>query len=238
MRLLITRPAEDAAPLAAELERRGHQATLEPMLGIRPQPDAPLDLDGAQAILLTSANGARALSDRSVGRDLPVFAVGDATARAAREAGFTQVESADGDVEALADLVIKRLDPADGRLVHVAGSAVAGDLAGRLQAGGFVVERAVLYAAEPVTALSDACRDNLRAGAYDGVLFFSPRSARAFARLARMAGCEDACRALTGFFLSEAVADAGDLPWRARHIAAEPTQAALLAVIDNMDEYG
>lgn len=238
MRLLLTRPAEDSAALAAELQRRGHQVEIEPMLTIRPLPEAPLDLEAAQTILLTSANGARVLFDRSVGRNMAIFAVGDATARAARAAGFTQVESAGGDVAALADLVIARLDPAGGRLVHVAGSAVAGDLAGRLRAAGFAVERAVLYAAEPATALSAACRDKLLGHGLDGVLFFSPRSARAFARLARMAGCEGACRQLTGFFLSEAVAAAADLPWRARRIAAEPTQAALLAVIGNMDERG
>ncbi|MEQ9640341.1 MAG: uroporphyrinogen-III synthase [Alphaproteobacteria bacterium] len=238
MRLLLTRPAQDSVALAAELERRGHTAVVEPMLDIRPLPHAPLGLVGAQAILLTSANGARALLGRSVGHYMPIYAVGNATARAARDAGFSRVESAAGDVEALADLVIARLDPAAGRLVHVAGSAVAGDLAGRLIDAGFDVARAVLYAAEPATALSPACRDNLHAGSLDGALFFSPRSARAFARLVRAADCEDACRRVTGFFLSDAVAVADDLPWRARRIAAEPTQAALLADIDNMDEGG
>lgn len=238
MRLLLTRPAEDSAALAAELERRGHETVVEPMLTIRPLPDAGLDLDGAQAVLLTSANGARALSGRSVGRNISLYAVGDATARAARDAGFNRVASAGGDVEDLAALVIARADPAAGRLVHVAGSAVAGDLAGRLAAAGFTIERAVLYRAEPATELSAACRDNLRAGRLDGALFFSPRSARAFARLARQAGCEAACRRITGIFLSDAVAAAGDLPWRARRIAAQPTQAALIAAIDELEECG
>jgi uroporphyrinogen-III synthase len=238
MRLLLTRPAEDSAALAVALEQRGHVVQIEPMLAIRPLPDAALDLAGAQALLLTSANGARALAGRPIQRDLPVFAVGDATALAAREAGFRQVGSAGGDVDGLARLVTARLDPAGGRLVHVAGGMVAGDLAGALGAAGFTVDRAVLYAAEPAETLSAACHQALTAGTLDGVLFFSPRSSRAFARLARMAGCGASCRRLKGWFLSQAVSAACDLPLRARVIAAEPTQAALLAAIDAMKEGG
>jgi uroporphyrinogen-III synthase len=98
MRLLLTRPADDSEATAAELRRRGHDVLIEPMLAIQPLPDAPFEPAGAQAILLTSANGARALAGRAVPRTLPVFAVGDATARAAADAGFGRVESAGGDI--------------------------------------------------------------------------------------------------------------------------------------------
>ncbi|MGH6929838.1 MAG: uroporphyrinogen-III synthase, partial [Dongiaceae bacterium] len=114
---LVTRPEEDAAPLAAALAERGIEVTVEPLLTIRPVADAPIDLQGAQALLFTSANGARSFAalaatrDLSGWRELPVFAVGDASAAAARDAGFSRVESAGGDVAALARLVIDRLDP-------------------------------------------------------------------------------------------------------------------------------
>jgi uroporphyrinogen-III synthase len=236
MRLLLTRPADDSEATAAELRRRGHDVLIEPMLAIQPLPDAPFEPAGAQAILLTSANGARALAGRAVPRTLPVFAVGDATARAAADAGFGRVESAGGDIADLARLVARRLDPAAGALIHIAGSAVAGDLAGDLGARDFEVRRAVLYASQPATALSASCIAALAGDALDGAVFFSPRSGRAFARLARTAGCEDNCRRLTGWFLSAAVAAACDLPFRARRIAAAPTQAALLAAIDATEE--
>ncbi len=70
-----------------------------PLLSVRFHDGPPLALDGAQAILATSANGVRALARRSRARDLPVFAVGPQTAEAAREAGFANVKSADGDAE-------------------------------------------------------------------------------------------------------------------------------------------
>lgn len=104
-RILVTRPRDDAEALAAELDQRGFPVMIQPMLEIRMLEGPPLDLDGVQALLFTSANGVRATAARTKARDLPALAVGDATARAARDEGFIQVESAHGDVESLARLV-------------------------------------------------------------------------------------------------------------------------------------
>ena len=62
MRVLITRPEDDARPLAERLAARGIEALVEPLLIIVPVAGAELDLDGVQALLVTSANGARALA--------------------------------------------------------------------------------------------------------------------------------------------------------------------------------
>ena len=186
-----------------------------------------------QAILLTSANGARALAVAAPGgaaRTLPVLAVGDATARAAREAGFGTVMTADGDVDALAALAIRRLHPGAGRLVHVAGRVSTGDLVPRLRAAGFAAERVPLYDAVAAAALSAPARRALEAQALAGVVLFSPRTARLFAKLARESGLESTARALTAFCLSRAVAMAAEtLFWHRVCVAAEPRQDALVA---------
>ncbi len=137
MNVLVTRPEADAAALAEELAARGHSAVIEPLFTIVAGPEAALDLSGVQAVALTSANGARALAGRTARRDLPVFAVGDATAAAARAAGFAEVESAGGDVALLAALIASRLDPGAGPVLHAAARRVAGDLKGRLEQAGF-----------------------------------------------------------------------------------------------------
>src|SRR6185312_15240294 len=173
LRALVTRPEEDAAPLAAALAERGIDVTLEPLLAIRPLPEAPLDLAGVQALLFTSANGVRSFAELAGGRDLPgwralpVFAVGNATAAAAHNAGFTRVESAAGDVATLAKLATERLDPKAGALFHAAGSAVAGDLAGLLEQAGFTLRREMLYEARPADQLSPATVTNLSNGWFD-----------------------------------------------------------------------
>ncbi len=133
MRILITRPIEDAKPLADALEERGIEVLIEPLLEIRHLEDAEIDLDGVQALLFTSANGVRAFAALSPRRDLKVFTVGDGSADAARQAGFPNVESAKGDVEALAALVVDRLKAEDGILFHAAGTVTAGDLKTRLE---------------------------------------------------------------------------------------------------------
>jgi uroporphyrinogen-III synthase len=231
VKALVTRPREDAAPLAAELARRGIAPVIEPLLTIRFLPGA-LDLAGVQAVLFTSANGVRAFAAASARRDLPALAVGERSADEARRLGFGAAESAGGDVDDLAALAVRRFDPAKGTLLHPAASVVAGDLAGRLERAGFAVRRAVVYEAAPVRALTPAVARALVRGELDLALFFSPRTAASFVSLAT-AEAPGAAAAMTALCLSPAVADAArPLGWRSMRVAAAPTQQELLAALD------
>ena len=232
MRVMITRPREDAEALAARLVERGIESLIEPLLEISPLAAQPLDLDSVQALLLTSANGARALAGATDKRGLAVFAVGPATAAAARHAGFTSVVTADGDVAALSRLVAARLDAASGALLHVSGSAGAGNLAVRLEAAGFEARHTVLYEARPAGALSEAAIAALAGGRINAVLLFSPRTAESFVRLCRQASL--ALERVRALCLSRAVARRAEaVPWGEVAVAARPDQDALLALIRN-----
>jgi uroporphyrinogen-III synthase len=190
-------------------------------------------------VLLTSANGARALAEASETRSKPVFAVGDVTARTAEALGFGNVASAGGNVAALADLVSERLKPEDGPLLHVSGVVVAGDLAGALAANGFDVRRFALYDAREVSALPDSARRALEARALDVAAFFSPRAAALFARLVGEAGLAQACAAVTAVTISPAATEPlAALPFKATLAAAQPTRQAVLDVIDRLGEAG
>jgi uroporphyrinogen-III synthase len=233
LRALVTRPREEAESLIAALAIRAIEAVVEPLMEIHFQGPEAFDLGGVQAILCTSANGVRALARVSGERRVPLLAVGDATAARARAEGFEPVESAAGDVGDLARLAAARLRPQKGPLLHVAGNVVAGDLVGLLRAQGFTVERRVMYEARPVAALSRAAVDSLRAGAIAFALFFSPRTAAIFARLARDAGIDECCARVTAMSISRA-ADAAlaGLAWHDRRIAERPNQPALLDALD------
>lgn len=233
-RALLTRPREEADTLVAALAARQIGALVEPMMEVHFR-SAVLDLAGVQAVLCTSANGVRALARTSGERDLPLLAVGDATAARARALGFTKVESAAGNAADLVQLATDRLRPRDGTLLHVCGKDVTGDLVGALRARGFAVERSILYEARPIAAMSDAVREALRHGEIDFALFFSPRTALIFTRLADAAGLSHTCETIIALSIS-AAADAalGATVWRARRIAQRPDQAALLGLLDQL----
>lgn len=234
MRVVVTRPKEDSAALLRELRQRGIEATVEPMLVIRALQGAkPLDLIGVSGLLFTSSNGVRAFEAASEERSIPAYCVGDETARTARAAGFAEVHSAAGNVEKLTQYVVAHARPDAGRMVHVAGSVTAGDLAGALRAAGFHVDRVALYDAVPATQIGDKTRSALKQGRVDAILFFSPRTAATFVSLAPKAGLENACRAIDAYCLSAAVAERiRELPWRRIVVASEPTRAALLAALE------
>lgn len=235
LRVLVTRPREDAESLVAALNERGHRVVLEPLLTIVPRStvDWPQGHTAAQALLITSANGLRAFAALDARRSLPVYAVGDASAAAARAAGFDKVTSAAGDVEDLARRVRDALRPQDGPLLHPAASKRAGDLKGLLEAAGFRVLRAILYDSQAASRLSPALRQALTSELIGVATFFSPRTAATFASLVTEAGLDGACRGVVALCLSDAVAQqVSGLPWRSIAVAARPDQNALLARLD------
>ena len=240
MRVLVTRPRPDAERFAELLEARGHQVRVEPLFEVVDAEIAANEINrtGILALLFTSANGVRAFCDafapqRPGDLDLKAFAVGDASARTAMACGFKSVESADGDVTDLTALVSRRLDPTQGGLFHAAGSKVAGDLKGGLEAAGFAFRRGVLYETRAVEALSAETQAALRGGEIDAVTFFSPRTAKSFVRLVTAAGLGDHLEVSTAVCLSAAVKkELAPLRWNAVAVAARPTQADVVALLD------
>jgi uroporphyrinogen-III synthase len=87
----------------------------------------------------------------------------------------------------------------------------------------------VLYTVETADRLSAESEAALGSGTLDGVLVYSPRTGRTLVRLVEQAGLSSACRRLTAFCLSQAVAAAvRGLPWRGHEIADSPDQEALI----------
>ncbi|MBI2738768.1 MAG: uroporphyrinogen-III synthase [Rhodospirillales bacterium] len=240
MRVLIIRPEREATALATALADRGHTPVIAPLFRLEflhPPAEFSAALAACQAVLLTSANGARALADASEQRGRPILAVGDTTASTAEGLGFNAVASASGDAAALAELVRQRLKPADGPLLHVSGREVAADLGALLQPAGFVVKRFVLYDAREETTLPDSARAALEARALDIVTFFSPRAASVFTSMVEDAGLAGSLRDVTAIAISPAaLAPAAGLPFKAVVAAKRPSRQAVLDEIDRLAE--
>jgi uroporphyrinogen-III synthase len=222
-RVAITRAAPDAMRTADNLRALGAEPVLAPLLTIAPHA-FEADLAGVQALLFTSANGVRAFTDAIQARHLRVLAVGDATAAEARNAGFPQVQSAAGDGTALAAFAIASLDPGAGRVLHISGDHVAGDIIGALQEAGFAAERRIAYNSIAVTQLPSTLTDEI-----DTILFHSARAAEIFVSF----GAPRANQ-LTAACLSAAVARAAsDSPerrivWARLIVSPHPREDALL----------
>ena len=229
---LITRPEPDASSLAVALAARGHHGLVAPVMAIETTTGVRLDLDDVQALAFTSANGVRAYAANEERRDVPAFAVGSVTARAAEEIGFNTVSAAGGTVGSLADRIAEDVDPTHGAVLHVRGSDVAGDLQADLEGRGIGVRRAVLYSAAPVSDLPASVCAAIRERTCDGVLFFSPRTADLFVRLAGRAGVFGALGNLYAACLSPAVAARLEpSAWRSILTAARPTANDLLDLL-------
>ncbi|TDI58324.1 MAG: uroporphyrinogen-III synthase [Alphaproteobacteria bacterium] len=232
MRILVTRPQPDADQLATVLVARGHEVIVEPLMTIDYDAGAKISVEGAQAILITSANGARALAAATPDRGVPLFCVGAVSAAQAAADGFSTISNASGDTNDLAQLVADRCRADGGHLIHIAGSVVAGDLAGQLTALGFTVDREVLYEAKPRDALSDPTKQAIADDLELAVTLFSPRTAKTFIGLIEKAELKGACTSLDLLCLSQAVADAvSGLSCRAVKVADRPTTDAMLALI-------
>lgn len=232
MRILVTRPEADAQAFAAALRERDVESVIAPVMSVAFEATLRLDLDGAQAVLLTSANGVRGLARLTARRDLNLLAVGPATTAEARDLGFQTVATATGDAEGLARLARERLRPDEGRLIHLAGTVSAGDLAGRLKESGFAVERIVAYRAETVEKLPETARQALHSQTLDGAAFFSPRTAAVFVKLVQAAGLDGQLGQLQAFCLSQAVAEVVQAAlWRDIVVAERPDGGALVDLI-------
>jgi uroporphyrinogen-III synthase len=233
MRLLVTRPEPDSERTAMELRARGHELTLAPLLRVEPAANAELGPGPWTAILLTSANAARAIAAhprRGELVPLPVLTVGQSSAAAARGAGFLDVTPADGDGGDLARLAAGRFSGAGKPLLYLAGEERARDLGGELAASGLRIETVIVYRTVKVAAFPPNVRAALEAGAIDGVLHFSRRSAEAYLECAR--AVFGPALAPVHYCVSARAAEPLQAAGAAQiHIAARPDEAGMLALV-------
>ncbi len=222
-RVLVTRAAAQGEGTAARLRARGHTAVLAPLVRIeRMAARLPPAL---QAILATSRNGAEALAEATGRRDVPVLAVGEATARTLREAGFADVRSANGDADALAALALAALAPDRGPVLHARGAEIRRSPLDPLRAAGFETAEAVLYRTAALDTLPP------EALACTAALVHSPGSAR---RL------HDAMPPGAPRLAVVAISEAALLPLRdapfaaSLHAAAHPSEEAMLDLLDDV----
>jgi uroporphyrinogen-III synthase len=205
--LLILRPERGAAATAKRATAMGLSPMIRSLFAVEARAwDAP-DPALFDTLLLTSANAVR-YGGGAVGlyRGLPVFAVGAATAQAAREAGLADViEGAGSAADALRSLA----KAGHSRPLHLAGEDRT-----PYPHLPFAVTTRVVYASKPIAIA-------LPTGRYVALL----HSARAAVRFAAL--CPSP-RLVDSVAISATVAEAAGPGWRSVAIAALPDDNAML----------
>ena len=248
MRFVITRPRPDGESMAKRLVELGHEPLISPVMEVVCLPDTPLpDVDTLKGLIITSRNALRCLARKtaigplspSPWRALPLFAVGEATGRQAREFGFMTVIYGNGRASALPDYIKQfkpHLEPQDGKsLYYPVGAKKAFDLAPVLRQQGFLLTEQIVYETKQTNRLTPAVKKGLENGDLDGVFLLSPRSARLFEKLVKSDGLAHKLSVVACLCLSPNVACAAKgLPWRKTLVAPHPDMDQLLALIKQL----
>lgn len=230
MRLLVTRPEPDATRTARALRARGHDPVIAPVAHIERLPCPTLASGGDQAVVLTSRHAVFALAEVRPPR--PVATVGAKTAAAVAATGLPAPIIVAQDSGELAARIIAQLHPQDGALRYLCAVERRDAWVSLVERTGFVVISVEVYKTCAVDRLPVALLDMLRHASLDGVLHFSPRSADRLHKLLAAAGMVDTLSSLAAFCLSAAVATRCRGRYRRVHVAAAPTHAALLDLVD------
>ena len=179
-RFLITRALPEAEVTARLVDACGHEAIVAPLRTcvplVPPMPTAMPD-----AWIATSASAFSGVGFQAEAFSLPIFVVGAPTARAAQNAGFTQIIAAKGDVAGLIRCVQDQI-PERANLLYLTGTPRKPDLEAALSTQ-YRLTSVDCYRMEPC-APPPGFRAALTTGC-DVALHFSAKSVQAYCEVAR-----------------------------------------------------
>ena len=207
--LLVLRPEPGASATVARAKQKGLDAVAVPLFTTEAIPWEAPDPGSFDGLLITSANAIRFAGEKLQSlRSLQIYAVGEATAEAAREAGFGIAATG----ESAVDRLLSSIEP-DLRLLHLCG----------------VDRREPDGAAQQITPVpvysASAIDSPVLSGTKGAVaLVHSPRAGRRFAELV---GDKSGTTIVA---ISDAAAEAAGAGWVRIEVAEDPTDEAMLAL--------
>ena len=220
-RVIAVRPEPGLAATLALAREMGIAAQGEPLFEIRPCAWSPPNPAAIDALLVGSANafahGGAALSRFA---DKPVHAVGEKTADAARQAGFTVAGIGAGGLQHVLDEIAPPV-----RLLRIAGAKHVP----LEHPAGIEIETVIVYESAGLPMPRQLAAS---LGGGDVVLIHSGEAARHFAAECDRLGVPR--REVEIAALAPRIAQAAGEGWRAVHTAPEPSDAALLLMVREM----
>lgn len=232
--VLITRPQPGAAETAGRLRGLGYEPIVLPLTEIKGLPIEQIPSPtGIDAVAVTSANALRHAPGELIAAFLAktCFAVGGATATAAREAGFTTVTAGPGDAAGLVPIMLGAL-PARAHVLQLCGRVRVGGLAEGLRAGGMAITELEIYDAPRIPYAPETILARLNDRAPDAALIHSANAASRLAELAALPQIAPLFARTLFFCLSPRIGGAlSGIPQEKIFSASAPEEAELLALL-------
>jgi uroporphyrinogen-III synthase len=217
--LLILRPEPGASMTAKRAFDEGWRPIVSPIFRIESIGWGSPPAGDYDALFVTSANAVRQAGKAVTAyAAIPAYAVGDATARALKAAGFSDIRTGRGDA---AIMIAAAAENGVKRALHLAGEDYRD-----VGHDAISIDRRIVYRSAAIGQFGEKALAALREGG-GAVLLHSGRAAEHFGRLCDAANIPRGRIRIAA--LAPAVLDAAGPGWRAAIAAAKPDDTALLA---------
>jgi len=183
MHILFTRPLEDCKEIMVKFQLLGHEVSHMPLIYVEKKNYDEINFKSFRAIIFTSSNAIKFLNLKKIDKKINCFCVGNATEKKARNSGFQNTFSAEGDVNNLKELILQNFNPSDGKLLYVSGEIVSNELDKNLISEGYDVKRIVNYTVKHVENLNEDFVKKIKIKMPNIVYVYSQNSALSFLNL-------------------------------------------------------
>ena len=180
MHILLTRPIEDCIEMIEKFKLLGHQVSHLPLLKINKLNYEKINFSNYDGIIFTSANAIKFLDLKKIDKKILCFCVGNSTEKKARNVGFQNVITAEGNVRNLKELILQNFDKKKGNLIYVSGETVSLDLDQQLETEGYKIKRIINYSANHNNNFDERFVDELKVKIPSIVYIYSQNSASSF----------------------------------------------------------
>ena len=183
MHILFTRPLEDCKEIMVKFQLLGHEVSHMPLIYVEKKNYDEINFKSFKAIIFTSSNAIKFLNLKKIDKKINCFCVGSATEKKARNFGFQNTFSAEGNVNNLKELILQNFNSSDGKLLYVSGEIVSNELDKNLISEGYDVKRIVNYTVKHVENLNEDFVKKIKIKMPNIVYVYSQNSALSFLNL-------------------------------------------------------
>ncbi len=180
MHILLTRPIEDCSEMIVKFQSLDHKVSHLPLINVQKVQHEEINSRDYGGLIFTSSNAVKNLNVENLNKKLICFCVGIATEKKARNLGFQNTISAEGNVSNLKELILQNYELKETPLLYISGEIITTDLDQQLLNEGYVVKRIINYKVNHTVNFDENFVNELKQNIPDIVYVYSQNSASSF----------------------------------------------------------